>query len=80
MMDSLFTILGNKNYEEPAEIKHIKQFALTKFKARVAVQVRDKDIIISVNNASLANSLRLCGPEIKRKYKINKRLIFRIDG
>ena len=79
-MDSIFTILGRKDFEEPKEIVDIKQYVSDEFGVSVGVQVRDKDIIILVPNAALANTLRLRGPEIKKRYKIEQRLTFRIDG
>jgi len=40
--------------------------------------VRERDIVIIVPSAALANTLRLCGPDIKRRCQIDKRLTFRI--
>lgn len=77
-MDSLFHILGDKNFDEPPEMASIKKYVRDEFKVDVGVQVRDKDIIISVPNAALASTLRLRGPEIKRRCQLDKRLTFRI--
>jgi hypothetical protein len=77
-MDSLFSILGNKNFDEPPEMASIKKYVQDEFKVSVGVQVRDRDIIVIVPNAALANTLRLRGPEIKRRCQLSKRLTFRI--
>lgn len=77
-MDSLLSILGNKNFDEPPEIAAIKKYVQDEFHAEVAVQVRDKDIIIAVPSAALATTLRLRGPEMKRRCQLEKRLTFRI--
>jgi hypothetical protein len=77
-MDSLGSILGGKNLEEPPQSICIKRYVETEFKARVGVQVRERDIIISVQSAALANTLRLRGPDIKRHCQITQRLTFRI--
>jgi hypothetical protein len=77
-MDSLFSILSNKDFDEPPEISSIKKYVQDEFKVAVGVQVRDKDIIISVPSAALAGTLRLRGPEIKRRCQLDKRLTFRI--
>lgn len=77
-MDSLFSILGNKNFDEPPEISSIKKYVQDEFKTEVGVQVRDKDIVVSVPSAALANTLRLRGPEIKRRCQLDKKLTFRI--
>ncbi|PIZ62260.1 hypothetical protein COY17_02835 [Candidatus Saccharibacteria bacterium CG_4_10_14_0_2_um_filter_52_9] len=77
-MDSLSTLLGNKNFDEPPEMASIKKYVRDEFKVEVGVQVRDKDIVISVPNSALASTLRLRGPEIKRRCQLDKRLTFRI--
>ena len=77
-MDSLRSILGHKDFDEPAEIASIKKYVQDEFQITVGVQVRDKDIIIMVPSAALATTLRLRGPEIKRRCQLDKRLTFRI--
>ena len=77
-MDSLHAILSDKNFDEPPEMASIKKYAQDEFQAVVGVQVRERDIVIIVPNAALANTLRLRGPDIKRRCQINKRLTFRI--
>jgi len=77
-MDSLSNILSQKDFDEPPEIASIKKYVQDEFKTDIAVQVREKDIVISVPNAALVNTLRLRGPEIKRRCQIDKRLTFRI--
>jgi hypothetical protein len=77
-MDSLQTILLNKDYDEPPEIGSIKKYVLAEFDVAVGVQLRERDIVISVPNASFANTLRLRSPEIKRRCQLDKRLTFRI--
>jgi hypothetical protein len=77
-MDSLHSILSDKNFDEPPEMSSIKKYVQDEFKVVVSVLVRDKDIVIGVPNAALANTLRLRGPDIKRRCQIDKRLTFRI--
>lgn len=77
-MDSLFSILSDKNFDEPPEIASIKKYVEDEFKAQVKVQVREGNIIVTVPNASLAGTLRMRVPEIKRRCQIDKRLTFRI--
>jgi hypothetical protein len=77
-MDSLHTILSNKDFDEPPEISSIKKYVQEEFQTVVSVLVRDKDIVVGVPSAALANTLRLRGPEIKRRCQIDKRLTFRI--
>jgi hypothetical protein len=77
-MDSLQSILHNKDFDQPPEIAAIKKYIQTEFGVDVGVAVRDQTITISVTSAALANTLRLCGPVIKRRCQIDKRLSFRI--
>lgn len=77
-MDSLSNILSNKDFDQPPEAASIKKYVREEFNVTVGVQVRERDIIISVPHASLATTLRLRGPEIKRRCQIEKRLSFRI--
>jgi hypothetical protein len=77
-MDSLHSILSNKDFDEPPEISSIKKYVQDEFQTAVSVQVREKDIVISVPSAALANTLRLRGPDIKRRCQLDKRLTFRI--
>jgi hypothetical protein len=77
-MDSLHSILSNKDFDEPPEMASIKKYVQDEFKIAVGVQVRERDIIILVPSAALANTLRLRGPDIKRRCQLDKRLTFRI--
>jgi hypothetical protein len=77
-MDSLFNILSKKDFDEPPEMTSIKKYVQDEFQIEVGVQVRDKDIIIKVPSAAMANTLRLRGPEIKRRCQLDKRLTFQI--
>lgn len=78
-MDDLRSILGNKDFDEPAEMKSIKKYVHDEFKIIISVQIRDNDIVIIVPSAALANTLRLRGPEIKRRCQLDKKLTFRIS-
>lgn len=78
-MDSLFSILSHKNFDEPPEAASIKKFVYDEYKTDVDVTVRDNDISIQVPSAALANTLRLRAPELKRRCQINKKIIFRIN-
>jgi hypothetical protein len=77
-MDSLNNILKHKDFDEPPEMSSIKKYVQDEFNTKVTVQVRDRDIVIDVPSASLANTLRLRSPDIKRRCQIDKRLTFRI--
>jgi hypothetical protein len=77
-MDSLNSILGRKDFDEPPEMASIKKYVADEFNTAVGVLVRERDIVIMVPSAALANTLRLRGPDIKRRCQLTKRLTFRI--
>jgi len=77
-MDSLFNILSKKDFDEPSEMASIKKYVKDEFDIEVGVQIRDKDIIIKVPSAAMAGTLRMRGPEIKRRCQLDKRLTFQI--
>jgi len=78
-MDSLSSILGRKDFDEPPEVQAIKKYVQAEFKMDVSVMVREKDILVGVSSAALANSLRLRSPDMKRRCQLTKRLTFRIE-
>lgn len=77
-MDSLFSILSGKNFDEPPEIASVKKYVYDEFKSEAGVAVRGDTIVITVASAALVNTLRLRGPEIKRRCQLDKKLVFRI--
>ncbi|HET9173980.1 MAG TPA: hypothetical protein VFN56_01720 [Candidatus Saccharimonadales bacterium] len=77
-MDSLFNLLGDKDFSIPPEAKAIKEYVRDEFHQEVEVMVREKDIVITGRGAAFINTLRLRGPTIKRAAQTDKRLVFRI--
>lgn len=77
-MDSLNSILSHKDFDEPPEIQAIKKYVQDEFKTDVSVMVRERDIVIGVSSAALANTLRLRSQDIKRRCQLDKKLTFRI--
>lgn len=78
-MDSLFSILSHKNFDEPPEAVAIKKFVYDEYKTDVTIIVRDDDIVVQVPSAAFASTLRLRAPELKRRCQIDKKVIFRIS-
>lgn len=77
-MDSLDSILSNRDFDEPPEVAAIKKYVQENFGTSVSVLVRERDIVVGVPGAALAGTLRMRAPEIKRRCQLNKRLTFRI--
>ena len=78
MSNSLADILADKNFDEPSEMVAIKAYAQEKFQEDVGVTVRERDILIQVRSAALANALRLQTTQLQTAAKTIKRLTFRI--
>lgn len=79
-MDSLNSILLGKDFDEPPEALAIKKYVRQTFGKDVSVMIREKDIVVIVKSAALANTLRLNSAEIKRRCQLTKRLSFRIGS
>jgi hypothetical protein len=78
MSNSLADLLASKDFDEPAEMRAIKQFVLQNFQADVEVQIREKELIVTTTSAALANTLRLKMPELKKAAATDKRIVLRI--
>jgi hypothetical protein len=77
-MDSLSSLLSDKNFDEPSEIDDLKRFIKDTYNAESVISISGQSIIISVGSSALAGSLRLRMPEIKRSLKIDRKISFRI--
>lgn len=77
-MDSLFDLLGRKDFDMPPEAAAIKKYVRDEFHTEVEVTVREKDILIAVPSAALAGTLRMRVPLLKKLAQTDKRLAFRI--
>lgn len=80
MTDSLADILGRQRFEEPPEVKIIKDFVQDKFKSNASVTIQTHQIIIGVSSAALAGTLRMHLHELQKLCQTEKRLVIRIGG
>jgi len=77
MTKSLADILANK-WEEPPEIKIIKDYSKQYLDTAVSVELRQKQIVIAVPSAAMASELRMHLHKIKQLIDSDKRLLIRI--
>ena len=77
-MQSLFDIMGNKDFGVPAEITEIKAYTKRHFNVDVGVTISELTIIISTRSAALAVSVRPHLFKLKEQLKTDKKLIIRI--
>jgi hypothetical protein len=78
MSNSLADLLANKDFDEPEEMRAIKQFVQKNYQTEVEVQSREKELIVTTSSAALANTLRLKMPELKKAAATDKRIVLRI--
>jgi len=78
MSDSIADLLARKDFDEPSEIKAIKDFIRTTFDEDCEVLLRERDIVVTVASSSLANALRLKINGLRQAAKTKKRVILRI--
>lgn len=79
MTNSLLDILQNKNYDEPPEIKIIKDFLRTHYRSECEVAVQPRLIVITVKGSALAGALRVRLHDLKTLCHTDKRLMIRIN-
>lgn len=77
-MQSLFDIMGNKDFGVPPEVAEIKQYVSRHFNTEVGITVQERAIIITTRSAALAGSLRPHLHKIAKVINTDKKLIIRI--
>jgi len=78
MSNSLADLLANKDFDEPEEMRAIKQFVQEKYQVAVEIQMQEKQIIVTTPSAALANTLRLKLPELRKAVATDKKIVLRI--
>jgi hypothetical protein len=77
MTDSLFDILSQKDFSEPAEIVAIKRYIKEHFQEAVEVTSYDRDIVVTTPSAALTNTLRFHLKQLKQVAQTDKRIALR---
>lgn len=77
-MDSLQDMLRKRPRNEPPEVPIIKEYVQSRFGAAAGVMVREREIVITVGNASLVGALRMQLPELTTLCRPDKRIVLRI--
>ena len=77
--DNIRDILSNRNFDEPAEVKAIKEYVRRFYdNAEVRVTVQPHALLVSARSAGLIGSLRMNLPKLQAAAATEKRIIFRI--
>ena len=80
MAESLADIYARKDFSQPPEVVAIKRYVQEHFESDCEVALRQFEIIITVNSASLAGTLRMHLHKMQALLQTKKRLILRIRG
>jgi hypothetical protein len=78
-MDNIGSLLDKSKFEEPSEVRIIKQFVTEKFGSTPQVTLQTSQILIGVPNAALAGALRMHLHELAEACQTKKRLVIRIS-
>jgi hypothetical protein len=77
-MDSISSILGDKDFTEPEEVGRLKDYIKSTYNSKSEIRVQPKGLVIIVTSSALAGTLRLNMPEIKRRLNIDVAISIRI--
>lgn len=77
MADKIGALLGNK-WQEPPEIKVLKDYVRQHFQTEVGVTVSQRGITINAPSSALAASLRMHTYQLRQLIGEDKKLVIRI--
>ncbi len=77
--DSIGDLLAKRDFEEPPEVRIIKDFVKQRFGVDADVMVQQRQIIISVQGSAQAGALRMHLHQLKKLCASDKRLVIRIN-
>lgn len=79
MSNSLGDLLAKRDFDEPAEIRAIKNYVRRYYNdAEVKVTIQPHTIVIAARSAALIGSLRLNLPKLEKAAATDKRILLRI--
>lgn len=78
MADKIADLLIKRDFDEPPEVRLIKDFIRKRFDAESSVSLQTHQIIIQVKGAALAGALRMQIHELAKLCASDKRLVIRI--
>lgn len=78
-MDNLADILRRKDFDEPPEVRAIKEYVRRYYDTEVMVTVQAHAIVVAARSAALIGSLRLNLPKLQAAAATDKRIMLRIS-
>lgn len=77
-MDSLQELMGRYSPKEPDEIGAVKRYIFDEFGAKARVGLHGETLVITVQSASLANTLRMRVLTLQKVANTKRKMLFRI--
>lgn len=77
-MDNLSDILQRKDFDEPPEVRAIKEYVRRYYDADIKVTLQPHALVVSARSAALIGSLRLNLPKLQKAANTDKRITLRI--
>lgn len=78
MSDSLGDLLAGRDFDEPPEVRAIKDYVRRHYQTEVKVTMQPHSIIVAARSAGLIGSLRLNLPKLQAAAATEKRIMLRI--
>lgn len=77
-MDDLSKLLSRRDFDEPPEVRAIKEYVRRYYEADVRVTVQQHAIVVMARSSSLIGSLRMNLPKLQEAAHTDKRIQLRI--
>jgi hypothetical protein len=77
-MDGLGDILRRKDFDQPPEVRAIKEYVRRYYDTEVKVTMQPHAIVVSARSAALIGSLRMNLPKLQDAASTDKRIMLRI--
>lgn len=78
LMDSLYDLLSNRDFDEPPEVGALKQYIRENYQSDAGITMRERDIVVTVKSAALASRLRFDMRKMVDTTKVKKKIVLRI--
>ena len=78
MSDSLGDLLATRDFDEPPEVRAIKEYVRRYYDAEVKITVQPHTIVVAARSAGLIGSLRMNLPKLQKAADTEKRIMLRI--
>jgi hypothetical protein len=79
MSDSIASLLGQRNFEQPPEIEAIKAYVADQFAGRtVSIKLHEDSVIVTASSAAFVGALKPHIPQLQKLAGDQKRIVLRV--